>query len=62
MAYIIILNLRVVFFFFYSIIENFEKVLICYLAIGNIIVYCTIIILNILKKEFDYIKLKVIKD
>lgn len=40
MTYIVLLNLRVVFFFDCFFIESFENILMRSLIIGNIIVYC----------------------
>ena len=62
MAYVILSNLRVVLFFVYFIVKNSKNVFICRLAISNIVVYRTIIILNILNKVVNYIKLRVVKD
>lgn len=54
-------NLRLVLFIVYLIITNFKKILIRNLVISNIIVYYTTIILNIMNKVTDYIKLRVAK-
>ena len=54
-------NLQLIVFFIHFIIENFEKVFIYYLIINNIIVYCIIIIPNILNKLADWIKFRVVK-
>ena len=61
MLHVILPNLQLVFFFVCLIIESFKKILIRRLAIGSIVVYCTIIILNILNKTADCIELRVIK-
>ncbi len=50
MAYVMLLDLRVVLFFVCPIIENFEKVFIRRLAVGCFIIYRTTIILNALDK------------
>ena len=54
-------NLGLVLFFVCSIVENFNKVLMRRLAMGNIVFYCTTIILNTLNKVADCIELKVFK-
>ncbi len=61
MTYVILLNLRVVLLFVYSIIERFKKVLIRRLAMGSIVVYRTTIIPNTLNKVANYMELRVIK-
>ncbi len=61
MMQIIIPNLQLVFFFVYSMIENFKKVFIYYLTIGNIMIYHTTTISNILNKITDYVKFRVVK-
>lgn len=53
-------NLQVILFFNYLVINSVEKILIYYLAIGNIIVYCTIIILNLSNKVTNYIILRIV--
>ena len=62
MAYIILLNLQVIFFLIYFFVEYFKKIFICHFVMNNIIVYHTIIILNILNKMVNYIKLKIVKN
>ena len=54
-------NLRVIPFFVCLIVKSFKKVLMRRFAIGNIIVYCTTIILNMLKKVANCMKLRVVK-
>ena len=41
--------------------KKFSKVLIDYFVIGNIIIYYTIIILNILNNIIDFMILKIVK-
>lgn len=60
-VYIILPNLQVILFFVYLIVENFEIIFICYLTMGNILVYSIIIILNILNKVADCIELGIVK-
>lgn len=48
--YIILINLQVILLLVYIVVESFEKAFIYPLAMGYIIVYCTIIILNALDK------------
>lgn len=60
--YIILLNLQVIFFFHYSIIECFKKVYIYCLVINNIIVYYISIILHILNNITNCIELEIVKD
>ena len=59
--YVIFPNLQVVLFFVCSVIENLKKVFICHLAMGNIVVYYTIIILNTLDKQANCMELRVVK-
>ena len=54
-------NLRVILFFICPIIERFKKILMCRLAMGSIVVYYTTIILNILNKVANYMKLRIVK-
>ena len=61
MVNVMLSNLQLVIFFICPIVESFKKVLICRLAIYNIVVYCTIIISNILNKVVDCIEPKVVK-
>lgn len=61
MMHIMLLNLRFILFFIFLFIETFKKVLMRCFAITNIIIYCTTIIPNILKKIADYIELMVVK-
>ena len=61
MAYIILPNLQVVFFFVCPVIESFKKVFIYHLAINSIVVYRTTIIPNTLDKVANYMKFKVVK-
>ncbi len=61
MAYVMLLNLRIILFFVYLIVERFKKMFIHLLAMGSMIVYCTNIILNILSKVANYIELRVVK-
>ena len=61
MTYVMLLNLRVVFLFVHPIIECFKKIFMRRFAMGSIVVYCTIIISNILNKVINCIKLRVVK-
>ncbi len=61
MVYVILPNLQIVHFFVCPIIESFKKILICRLAMSSIVVYCTIIIPNILNKMADCIELRIVK-
>ena len=61
MMYVILLNLQVVLLFIYLIVEHFKKVFKRRFAIGNIVVYRTIIISNTLNKVFNTIKLSIVK-
>lgn len=61
MAYVILLNLQLIYFFVCPVIENFKKILIRYFAIGSIVVYHTTIILKRLNKVANYMKLKLVK-
>lgn len=45
----------------FFIVENFKKVFIHCLAMGSIVVYCTIIFSNTLNKIGDCMELKVVK-
>ena len=54
-------DLQVILFFVCLVVKSFKKVLMRCLAISSIVVYCTIIIPNILNKVVDYMELKVIK-
>lgn len=62
MLYIMLPNLQLILFFVCFIVKNLKKILIRHLAIGIIMVYYTIINLNILNKIVDYIKFKKVKD
>lgn len=61
MWHVILLNLQLIFFFIFLIIEIFKKGLICHLVMDNIVVYCTTIIPNIRNKVVNYMKLWVVK-
>ena len=61
MTYVMLPDLRVILFFVYPIIESFEKVFICCLAVGYIIIYRTTIILNALDKITNCIELKIVE-
>ena len=61
MLHIILPNLQLVFFFICPIIKNFKKVFMRRLVMGNIVVYCTTIIPNILNKMANYMKLRVVE-
>ena len=61
MAYIMLLNLQVVFFFIYLIIKSFKKIFMRHLAISNITIYYTTIISNILNKVINCIELRRVK-
>ena len=61
MSHIMLLNFRLILFFVCPIVENIKKILIRRLAIGNIVVDCTIIISNTWNKMADYIKFKVVE-
>ena len=61
MLHVMLPNLELVFFFICFIVENFKKVFICRLAMGNIVIYHTTIILNILYKVADYIEFRVVE-
>ena len=54
-------NLRVVLFFVCPIIESFKKVFMRRLAMGNIVVYYTTKIPNILDKVANCMELRVVK-
>lgn len=54
-------NLQVILFFISFVIKNFKKVFICRFAMCYIIIYYIIIILNLLDKIANYIKLGIIK-
>ena len=61
MPHVMLPNFRFVFFFVCLMIESFKKVLICHLAMGSIVVFCTIIILNKLNNVVDCMEFKVVK-
>lgn len=56
-----LLNLQIVFFFICFIMERFKKIFMHRFAMRSIIVYCTIIIINILKKVAYCIEFRVVK-
>ncbi len=62
MSHIMLPNLRLVLFFICLVMKSFKKVLMHRLVMGSIVVYYTTIILNILNKLADCIKLRVVKD
>ena len=61
MAYIMLPNLQFVLFFICPIEESFKILFIYHLAMGNIIVYHTIIISNILNNVANCMKFRVLK-
>ena len=61
MAYVMLSNLQVVFLFICLIVKHFKKIFIRHLAMGNIVVYCIIIIPNILNKMANYMKFSIVK-
>ena len=61
MAYIMLSNLRVILFFVCSIVKQFKNVFMRCLAMGSIIVYCTIKIPNTLNKVAYCMELRVVK-
>ena len=60
-VYIMLSNLQVILFLICLIVKSFKKVFMHHLAISNIVVYHIIIILNILFRLANCIKLRVIK-
>ena len=60
-VYIILSDLQVVLFFVCFIVESFVKVFMHCLIVGCIIIYCTILILNILDKMANYIEFRVVE-
>ncbi len=61
MAYVMLLNLRIILFFIYSVIERFKKVFIHRFTMGSIVVYRTTIIANTLNEVANCMKLRVVK-
>ncbi len=61
MTYVMLPDLRVVFFFVRLIIESFDKIFIRRLAVGCIIIYCTTIIPNALDKVANCIEFRVVE-
>ena len=61
MLYIMLLNLQLVLFFVCLIVESLKKVLMCYLTMGNTMVYRTTIILNTMNKVVDCMEFKVVE-
>ncbi len=61
MPHVMLPNLRLILFFVRPVVESFKKVLMGRLTMGNIVVYCTTIIPNILNKVGDCMKLRVVK-
>ena len=61
MAHVMLPNLQVVLFFVCPIVESFKKLLMRCLPMGSIVVYCTIIILNIVNKMANCMELRVVK-
>ena len=61
MVYVMLPNLRVVLFFVRPVVESFKKVFMRRLAMGNIVVYRTTIIPNILDKVANCMELRVVK-
>ena len=61
MAYVMLSNLQVVLFFVCPIVERFKKIFMYRLAMGNIVVYPTIIILNTFNKVANYMELRIVK-
>lgn len=62
MLHIMLLNLQTVLLFICLAIETFEKIFMHHFSIGCIMVYHTIIILNILDKVAAYIEIRMVKD
>lgn len=54
-------NLQLVFFFICLVIKNLKKIFMRHLAIGSIVIYFITIILNILNKIADCMRLKIVK-
>lgn len=61
MAYIMLPNLQIVFFFVFLIVERFKKVFMRCLAMANIVIYYTTIISNTLNNIANCIELRVVK-
>ncbi len=61
MAYVMLSNLQVVFFFVCLIVKRFKKVFMHRLTMGSIVVYRTIIIPNTLNKVANCIELRIVK-
>ena len=61
MTYVILSNLQVVLHFICLIIKCFKKIFMRRLTIGNIVVYHTTIIPNILNKVANCMELKIVK-
>ena len=61
MGYIMLLNLKVVLLFVYLMIKFFKKVFMHCLVISSIVVYYTIIILNIFNKKTNCMQFKRVK-
>ena len=61
MTYIMLPDLQVVLFFVCPIIESLEKIFMCCLAVGCVIIYRTAIIPNALDKLANCIEFKVVE-
>lgn len=61
MAYVMLSNLLVVLFFVYPIVKLFKKIFMHHLAIKSIVIYCITIMLNMLNKVANCIKLGIVK-
>ena len=61
MAYIILPNLQIIFFFICFVVESFKKIFMCHFAISSIIVYHIIIISNILDNMANCIEFRIVK-
>ena len=61
MAYVMLLDLQVVFFFICLIVESFKEVLRRYLAVGYIIIYHTTIIPSVLDKMASSIEPRIVE-
>ncbi len=59
--YVRLLDLQVILFFIYLIVESFEKVFMYYLIVGCLIIYHITIISNALNKIANCVKFRVIE-
>lgn len=62
MAYVILPNLQVLFFFDRPVIEYFKKVFMCYFAMSSTVVYDTTIISKALNIMANYMEFRIVKD